>query len=108
MDGFCTKPEAFAFDFTPSAFLPSTKDGFHVKLEAYAIIGDDVSAASETDGFHVKPKTLKKLTDAINKMTADVQKIKELDNRTHELSYKIEKLQNELTVKLAHMHWEER
>lgn len=53
-------------------------------------------------------KTLKELTDAINKMAADVQKIKELDNRTHELSYKIEKLQNELTVKLAHMHWEER
>ena len=53
-------------------------------------------------------KTLKELTDAINKMAADVQKVKELDNRTHELSYKIEKLQNELTVKLAHMHWEER
>ena len=52
-------------------------------------------------------KTLKELTDAINKMAADVQKIKELDNRTHELSYKVEKLQNELSIKLAHLHWKE-
>lgn len=38
------------------------------------------------------------MPDAINKMAADVQKIKELDNRTHELSYKAEKLQNELSI----------
>ena len=37
-------------------------------------------------------KTLKELTDAINKMSSDVQKIKELENQTRELSYKFEKL----------------
>ena len=47
-------------------------------------------------------KALKDLTDAINKMAVDVQKIKELDNRTLELSYKIEKLQNELALKLSY------
>ena len=52
-------------------------------------------------------KTLKELTDAINKMSTDVQKIKELDNRTHELSYKFDKLQNELNIKFAHMQWKE-
>lgn len=52
-------------------------------------------------------KTLRELTDAINKMAADVQKIKELENRTHELTYKFEKLQNDLSLKLAHMNWKD-
>ena len=52
-------------------------------------------------------KTLKELTDAINKMSTDVQKIKELDNRTHELSYKFDKLQTELNLKFAHAQWKE-
>lgn len=52
-------------------------------------------------------KTLKELTDAINKMAVDIQKIKDLENRTHELSYKLEKLQTELNLKFVHMHRED-
>lgn len=52
-------------------------------------------------------KTLKELTDAINKMSTDVQKIKELENQSREMSYKLEKLENELNIKCAHLHWKE-
>lgn len=48
-------------------------------------------------------KTLKELTEAINKMSSDVQEIKELKNRTNELSCKVEKLQNELSLR----HWKD-
>ena len=52
-------------------------------------------------------KTLKELTDAINKMSTDVQKIKELENQSREMSYKLEKLENELNIKCSHLHWKE-
>ena len=48
-------------------------------------------------------KTLKELTEAINKMASDVQEVKELKNRTNELFYKVEKLQNELSLR----HWKD-
>lgn len=51
--------------------------------------------------------TLKELTSAINKLTLDVQKIEKLENRVHELSFKVDKLQDELSCKIAHMQRKE-
>lgn len=41
-------------------------------------------------------KTLRELTEAINKLTADVQKIEQLERQIHELN-----------VKVAHLQWKE-
>lgn len=49
--------------------------------------------------------TLKQLTDAIKVLTVDVQKIEKLENQTRELSSKVEKLQADFSLKVAHMQW---
>ena len=41
-------------------------------------------------------KTLRELTEAINKLTADVQKIEQLERKIHEIN-----------VKVAHLQWKE-
>ena len=47
-------------------------------------------------------KTLKDLTDAIKDLTVDVKKIEKLESQTRELAYKVEKLQSEFHLKIAH------
>ena len=51
--------------------------------------------------------TLEELTSAINKLTLDVKKIEKLESQVHDLSYKVDKLQDELSCKFAHMQWKE-
>lgn len=51
--------------------------------------------------------TLEQLTSAINKLTLDVKKIETLENQVHELAFKVDKLQDELSCKIAHMQWKE-
>lgn len=48
--------------------------------------------------------TLKALTDAINSLSVEVKKIEKLESQTRELSYKVEKLQTEFFLKIAHSH----
>lgn len=47
--------------------------------------------------------TLKELAAAIKDLTVDVKKIEKLEIQTRELSYKVEKLQSELSIKTTQM-----
>ena len=51
--------------------------------------------------------TLKELAAAIKDLTVDVKKIEKLEGQVRELAYKVEKLQSELSIKTAQMHWKE-